>query len=399
VGSFSEALLVANAYRGELLGLLAIHLILLSVNKQHRDLSGSVEVVSDCLGALKCVTNLPPYRIPSRCHHSDILKTILVHCRDLSFTMHYSHIKAHQDDNKSFAQLSRKAQLNCICDHTTKQRIAMDGAEGSASSRMFPLEPIGIFVGGEKMTSETGGQIRFWAHHQLAREYYRDQNILYSLQFDLVDWQSVHRTLHDLSRLFQVWAAKHVLGIAGTMKFLEHQDDRSLMCPSCNCCVESCTHDGRCLEKGRTLAFEQSAQMMEQWLERNKTHPDIQSFLLRYLRGRGAISCHEYAKELDLPHIIQEFAASQDIIGWDRFIMGMVSSKLLPIQSAYLHQCKFSHQAASWISGVITQLLQVTYSQWIYRCVLVHDRTTGTAISSHKEELLKEIEHQLTLGP
>jgi hypothetical protein len=32
VGSFSEALLVANAYRGELLGLMAIHLILLSVN-------------------------------------------------------------------------------------------------------------------------------------------------------------------------------------------------------------------------------------------------------------------------------------------------------------------------------------------------------------------------------
>jgi hypothetical protein len=79
--------------------------------------------------------------------------------------------------------------------------------------------------------------------------------------------------------------------------------------------------------------------------------------------------------------------------------MGMVSSKLPPIQSAYLHQCHFSHQAASWISGVITQLLQVTHSQWIYGCFLVHDCTTGTLISSHKEELLKEIEHQLTLGP
>ena len=139
--------------------------------------------------------------------------------------------------------------------------------------------------------------------------------------------------------------------------------------------------------------------MMEQWLARNRTHPDIQSLLLRYLRGRGDLSCHECAKDSDLPHIIQEFAASQDIIGWDRFIMGMVSSKLLPIQSAYLHECHYSHQAAGWISGLITQLLQVTHSQWIYRCVLVHDRTTGTLITAHKEELLKEIEHQLTLGP
>jgi hypothetical protein len=48
---------------------------------------------------------------------------------------------------------------------------------------------------------------------------------------------------------------------------------------------------------------------------------------------------------------------------------------------------------------VIIQLLQVTHSQWIYHCVLVHDRTTGTLISSHKAKLLKEIDHQLTLGP
>ncbi len=41
VGTFLEALLVANAYRGELLGLMAIHLILLSMNNLHRDLSES----------------------------------------------------------------------------------------------------------------------------------------------------------------------------------------------------------------------------------------------------------------------------------------------------------------------------------------------------------------------
>jgi hypothetical protein len=390
---------VANAYRGELFGLMAIHLILLSVNKLHSDLLGSIEIVLDCLGTLKCVTYLPPYRIPSRCRHSNILKTILVHFRKLSFTTYYSHIKAHQDNNKTFVQLSRKAQLNCICDHAAKQRIAINGAAGPASSCMFPLKPIGFFVNGKKMTSKTGSHIQFWAHYQLAREFYRDQKILSHHQFNKVDCPSIHRTLHNLPRLFQVWAAKHVLGIAGTIKFLAHQDDRSPMCPSCNNCVESCSDVGRCQEVGRTLAFEQSAQMMEQWLEKNNTHPDVQSLLLWYLCGRGSTTCSECSEELDLPHIIQEFAISQDIIGWDGFIMGMVSSKLLPIQSAYLLQCNFSYQAESWISAVITQLLQVTHSQWIYQCILVHDRTTGMLISSHKAKLLKEIDHQLTLGP
>jgi hypothetical protein len=161
IGSFSESLHVANAYRGELLGLMAIHVILLSMNKIHCNLSGSVEIVSDCLGALNRVTYLPLYRIPSRCRHSDILKNILGHCRDLTFTTYYLHKNAHQDDNMSFNKLSWKAQLNCIWDHTAKQRIATDGTEGAIPGWMFPLKPIGLFVRGKKMTSETGGWIRF----------------------------------------------------------------------------------------------------------------------------------------------------------------------------------------------------------------------------------------------
>ncbi len=67
VGSFLERMDEANAYQGELLGLMAIHLILLSVNKINPMLKGRVEIVSDCLGAMKRVSCLPPYRIPLRC--------------------------------------------------------------------------------------------------------------------------------------------------------------------------------------------------------------------------------------------------------------------------------------------------------------------------------------------
>ena len=202
IGSFSESSRVANAYRGELLGLMAIHLILLSVDRVHGGITGSVEVVSDCLGALRRVTDLPPYWIPSRCKHSDILKNILVHCRALSFTLRYLHVRAHQDNATSFKKLSRKAQLNCICDHTAKQRIAIDGTEGSTAGRMFPLEPIGMFIQGGKLTSDTGDTLRFWAHRQLARKYYHSKGIISHDQFDEMDWWSLQRTLTSLSRLF-----------------------------------------------------------------------------------------------------------------------------------------------------------------------------------------------------
>jgi hypothetical protein len=103
--------------------------------------------------------------------------------------------------------------------------------------------------------------------------------------------------------------------------------------------------------------------------------------------------------DLNLPHILQEFAVLQDVIGWDGFAMGMVSTKLLPIQSAYFYSSRSSSNAMQWIYGLITQLLKVTHTQWLYQCMLLHDRMAGTIISAHKEELLKNIKHQLTIGP
>ena len=64
-GAFPEQTTTACSYRGELIGLLAIHLIILSFNKTAPDLTGSVHIYLDCLGALNKVQNLPPHRIPS----------------------------------------------------------------------------------------------------------------------------------------------------------------------------------------------------------------------------------------------------------------------------------------------------------------------------------------------
>ncbi len=156
---------------------MAINLILVSVNWVHKPLCGNVQVVSNCLGALQWVTYLPPYRTPSRCKYSDILKNILVNCRDLTFSVHYSHIKVHQDDTTGFDKLSRKLQLNCISNHLAKQCLGDGVIEPKGGSQLFPLEPIGIFMGAEKLSSETGPLLRFHAHCQLARSLFHRKKI------------------------------------------------------------------------------------------------------------------------------------------------------------------------------------------------------------------------------
>jgi hypothetical protein len=67
VGSFAEALTAAKSYRGKLLGLMAIHLVLLGVENLSPELNGLVTIYSNCVGALSKVKHLPPLGIPAQC--------------------------------------------------------------------------------------------------------------------------------------------------------------------------------------------------------------------------------------------------------------------------------------------------------------------------------------------
>jgi hypothetical protein len=128
----------------------------------------------------------------------------------------------------------------------------------------------------------------------------------------------------------------------------------------------------------------------------NETHPDLVSVISDYAQGRGKTSCIKCAE--DFPLIVQEFSISQDKIGWGNFIVGMISTKLLGIQDSYLRVRGSARSSQKWAMGLITQLLQVTHGQWIYRCILVHNCTTGTLINQHKAKLLEEITKQLLMG-
>ena len=76
-------------------------------------------------------------------------------------------MKANRDDDMAYQYLSCPSQLNCIMDDHAKKVIW--GLEGLhlPSQEIFPLEPVAIFVGNEKMTSNTGDSLRLWVHQQL----------------------------------------------------------------------------------------------------------------------------------------------------------------------------------------------------------------------------------------
>ncbi len=160
---FPEASKAAIAFQGELLGLMAIHLLLLAVKTVSPGLAGWVKIYSDYLGALGRTAELPPYHIPTRCKHSDVLKIILVNCGGLLFHREYIHINAHQNNLKRWEDLLREAQLNAACDAGAKKMLHSQDITNLPQQEPFPLELLCLFVEGTKMTSDMRAHIRYAA--------------------------------------------------------------------------------------------------------------------------------------------------------------------------------------------------------------------------------------------
>ena len=88
-------------------------------------------------------------------------------------------------------------------DHVKNVIWGLEGLHFPAQE-IFPLETVSIFVGNEKMTSNTGDSLRFWVHQQLTKKLLFKSGILTPLGFKEVDWRLVYDTLHKVPCLFQL---------------------------------------------------------------------------------------------------------------------------------------------------------------------------------------------------
>ena len=401
VGTFPKQSRAAGAYRGELLGLLAIHLILLAVNTVAPEISGSASVYLDCLNAVNWIGTLPTNRIPARYKQSDILKIIMIHCRALRFKIKYLHVEAHQDDDHDYATLSRPAQLNCACDLAAKMSLQEVNPHNLPRQQLLPLEPVSVWVQEEKITPDSADRLRFWAHKRLARETFAAAGILHHSQIDLVDWEAVHAALHSVPRMFQVFASKQVFDIGGTNRWLARFDQarqQSNKCPSCFEAVETAEHIVHCCHAGRVEALQLTIKLTDKWMKAVDTDPTIRDCIYFYLMGRGATEMIEVCDRLGCEAKYRRMAKGQDVIGWRRFLEGMVCNELGRLQYDYYLACGSRKTGKKWVQLLIVKLLEITHGQWLYRNIQVHYKRSGLLATNWKEEIQAEIETQQEIG-
>jgi hypothetical protein len=195
-------------------------------------------------------------------------------------------------------------------DYNAKQALWNLQPTRLPGGQAFPLEPVYILAGSDKITADMGHHVQFLAHCTLAKTSFHKIKILNPTAFDKVDWEMVYQTLHKVPRMFQQWVCKQVMGIAGTMEW-----DKSVTqkCPSCMQHRDTCAHVLFCEHAGRVATMHHTVDLLEGWLEESGTEPDLLDCIAEYTYSRGGRTMVEICSGLREP--FQWMARDQNEIG------------------------------------------------------------------------------------
>jgi hypothetical protein len=119
------------------------------------------------------------------------------------------------------------------------------------------------------------------------------------------------------------------------------------------------------------------------------TKPSLAHAVAHYVFHRGAVKFRDIP---GLPLELRKLAEEQDLIGWDNFMEGKLSSRFREIQPDYLLETPSMMTAFDWTSHFISHLLHITHGQWIYRNISRHHHIYGLLKSTERRELLREID-------
>ena len=168
---------------------------------------------------------------------------------------------------------------------------------------------------------------------------------------------AIYDTLHDVPRMFGIWACKQVLNIAGTnLNQSKYKNDHDLLCPSCSMYPESCEHLIMCDEEGRVDALMLSIDLVDKWLREAGTDNALWRGLMEYAQGRGAKTMDKITRGWD--QRFRKLAQSQDKIEWRLFMEGMIMKEISILQHEHTRISGSVHSINKWSRGLVVNPLE-----------------------------------------
>jgi len=392
----------ADSYRAEMLGLCALHLFARALSEYYKITNWEITICCDNKGALNC-SSYHRRRIKPSEKCADIRRSFRSTKLGLTGKFIYKHVYGHMDDYLLWHQLTTIQQINCVCDTLAKRAVrhAMQDEYQERRTQILPREDVALIIKGNKVTNDLSHPLRFHASKESARSYLTTRMTKQWTEeaFEEVDWENLESAQKNKSDMYKVWRSKQNSGFCGTRVQAGRYSGELLpdeKCPNCGQ-RETAEHLMLCPDDDRTRLLKEQVANLQKWLEKDdNTEMELAYWIPKYILMRGT---KPFAEMGDMSDSMYQLAKSQDKIGWRRFTEGCVSKELQKRQSFHLQMSSSRLNGSDWTRQLISRILQITHSQWIYRNISLHNKTNGYLHNKTGKELANEIHRLAELEP
>jgi hypothetical protein len=307
--------------------------------------------------------------------------------------MEYLHMRAYQDRIIPWSMLTLEQQLNVICNELANGAVAryLSGGVHQQGPKFLSFEKAAIVLDGTKLTTDVGSEVCYrLGKEDVERFYTKPRNVIRGTnrgglgwspeRFHSVAWDALDAALKSKLDIFQLWLSKQCIGICATRSNMARiQDLLDNKCPNCLRPQERSKHLNRCPDAGQTLLFKDSINLIVQWMQYfNRTDAEFAYWLEKYLIFRGTRSLTALITTGGgASSQLMRAAASQDLIGWTKFLQGKISVKIEAIQHIHcaLSPCRIT--GSDWMKEMASNLMHASHCQWIFQNFTLHDKQRG----------------------
>ena len=399
-GCFYEISEDAGSYRGEQLGMCAVHHLIAAFSLFFAIMKWRTKVCCDSEGTIK-MSRRRLVRVRSKMGCADILRNIRTSRKGTDVAINYFHVEGHMDRYLSDEELTLEQWMNKQCDILAKFAIDRWIRQGlpHPGLQLLPREDAAFIVDGIKVTGDIGEAIRFAEGMEEAREFFVGREKWSHEKFDEVDWKILNNTLNGKNKGFKIWLMKQHSGFCGTrvqVGYYSGEGDPDVKCPNCGE-REDAAHLCCCPDEDRTRLICEYSDDLESWMHKGgKTHYEIAYWIPKWIKCRGVRRLQDMGT---MTGEMKMLAKSQDLIGYRHFMEGRISKVFWEMQSRHLALSPGHLNGTEWTKHFITRVLKITQSQWIYRNVSFHDKQHGYAKTKRVEELNHSIRQLSTTDP
>jgi hypothetical protein len=331
----------------------------------------------------------------------DILQAVRRMLKELPISTDIFHVKAHQDQTKSWAELNGTAKIKVLADKQAAKIYGKAKDRTGLFPTWIPGTQAALFHDDKQVTKSISAYIRDAKHTPEMRKYLirrskeatgREKS-WDSETYETIAWKPFGESFGKLSIGRKIQISKYTNDLLPTARRIQTLDNRmDGRCFACNLLWETTTHVLTCSCEARGPARMAARTTFQQKLSRLHT-PDVMNKLLcdsvdSWLARRPVTLPIWNGPNEPIHGALRRAFRAQEKIGWDQFLRGRIAKDWKrPITMYYkIRQPGESYTPDQWMRTVIKELWILSITIWKQRNTELHGTDSALSLERKRKE-------------